>query len=281
MNDLQKVQLDLLKLFTDICDRLGLTYYLVCGSALGAVKYGGFIPWDDDADVALRREEYEIFLKEAPALLPEHVFLQNYRTDPEYHLLGSKLRHSGTTYIEREVMDFNMNQGVFIDVFPLDGYPDDPGEIARFEKKKVYYERRRVVRTKYNRWATPKAVRTNLVYILYKLFGYCKDTAKTLAAYEKMVSSYPTEGSRRWCNHSNWQGVLEYAPAEQYGDGVLMTFEGLTVRVPADYDAYLRQKYGDYTKDPPIEEQVPSHAYLVDLETPYQVSLETLRQRKK
>ena len=76
MNRLQTVELELLKAFVDICEKLGLKYYLVCGTALGAVKYGGFIPWDDDVDVALPREEYRRFLQEAPALLPEHIFLQ-------------------------------------------------------------------------------------------------------------------------------------------------------------------------------------------------------------
>ncbi len=79
MTELQTVELELLRQFLAVCEREGLTYYMVCGSALGAVKYGGFIPWDDDIDVALPRADYERFCRVAPGLLPDWCFLQNYR----------------------------------------------------------------------------------------------------------------------------------------------------------------------------------------------------------
>ena len=73
MTELQKVELDMLKWLVRICNQLDLTYYLVCGSALGAVKYGGFIPWDDDIDVAFPRQDYELFLEKANEFLPKHL----------------------------------------------------------------------------------------------------------------------------------------------------------------------------------------------------------------
>ena len=75
MNEVQKKAKDILKCFVDICNELEIKYYLVCGTALGAVKYEGFIPWDDDIDVGLLRPDYDRFLKEAPALLPKHCIL--------------------------------------------------------------------------------------------------------------------------------------------------------------------------------------------------------------
>lgn len=74
MTELQETELELLKQFLLVCEQFKLTYYLVCGSALGAVKYGGFIPWDDDIDVALPRKDYEVFCREAPKMLPEWCF---------------------------------------------------------------------------------------------------------------------------------------------------------------------------------------------------------------
>ncbi len=120
VNDLQKTELNILKEFLRVCQLLDLRYYLVCGSALGAVKYRGFIPWDDDIDVALPRADYERFLKEAPALLPQWCFVQNYRTEGRFHLLGTKLRDSRTTYVELMCENLPIHHGVFIDVFPLD-----------------------------------------------------------------------------------------------------------------------------------------------------------------
>ena len=96
MEELRKVQIEMLQTFKDICDRHDLTWFCVCGTALGAVKYGGFIPWDDDLDVALPREDYEKFLKIAPKYLPEHMFVQNYKTDKRCPHPFSKLRNSNT-----------------------------------------------------------------------------------------------------------------------------------------------------------------------------------------
>ena len=84
MTPLQEKEFEMLGTAVDICDKLGLRYYLLCGSALGAVKYRGFIPWDDDVDIGLPREEYEIFISQAQHYLPKNLFLQNYRTDPVF-----------------------------------------------------------------------------------------------------------------------------------------------------------------------------------------------------
>ena len=138
MTDIQKVELDMLRNFVQICDALGLTYYLVCGSALGAVKYKGFIPWDDDVDVALPRADYERFCDQAPDFLPEGIFLQNFRTDHAYPRIYSKLRNSSTTYIEKTTKHIKMNHGAFIDIFPLDGYPSSEKDIVCLKDKRKF-----------------------------------------------------------------------------------------------------------------------------------------------
>lgn len=270
MTPLQQCQLRLLGAFVETCQKLGLRYYMVCGSALGAVKYGGFIPWDDDIDVAMPRPDYEQFLEKAQTLLPEGVFLQNYRTDPRFPLLFSKLRDSNTTFVEEVHKNLPMNHGVYIDVFPLDGYPEAEGSRKRFERKKAAFERQRKVVLDYDRWQFPKAVRTNGTYLLYRLFGLYKNTAKTLERYNAFLAAWPVEDSSLWCNHGNWQGPLEYAPKGQYGQGVPGKFEGLDVILPQDWDAYLTQKYGDWRRDPPPENQKSHHSFAIcDLEHPY------------
>ena len=119
MNALQKRELELFQAFLQVCRQLKLPYFLVCGSALGAVKYQGFIPWDDDMDIAMLRPDYEVFLAQAPALLPGHIFLQNYKTDPAFPAIYSKLRLSGTLFLEASARDLPIHQGIFIDLFPL------------------------------------------------------------------------------------------------------------------------------------------------------------------
>ena len=256
MNALQEKEFELLTLFTQVCDKLELRYYLVCGSALGAVKYKGFIPWDDDVDVGLMREDYEIFLEKAPSLLPDHIFLQNYRTDPAFPAIFSKLRNSNTAYIERSASRLPINQGIYIDIFPLDGYPNDKAEQKRLELRKQIY--RRLLSTAY----LPNRKWKWLFIAPFRLLRVHKHTDLLAKRYEAMITKYPVSCTEMVANHGNWQGKLEYAPAEQYGNGTWSEFEGLKVRIPEQYDAYLRQKYGDYKLDPPLSEQVGHHYYI-------------------
>ena len=270
MNELQKNELEILKVFIDICDKLELTYYLVCGSVLGAVKYNGFIPWDDDVDVALMRDDYEKFLSLSPALLPDWLFVQNYRTEKDFPLLMTKLRDSRTTMIETDFADLPINHGIAIDIFPLDGYPREEKEVKTFEKRKKYFTRRQFVRLMGKRGQFFKNIRTTAIWVLYKFFGYCRNNQKLMTKFEAFLSSYSVKDSDLICNHGNWQGILEYAPAEQYGKGTMITFEGIEVRIPERYDEYLRQKYGDYRKDPPKGKQASHHAYVkIDVDNPY------------
>ena len=265
MTNLQKTELEILRAFVDICDRLHLRYYLVCGSALGAVKYGGFIPWDDDIDVALRREEYEIFCREAPSLLPKEYFLQTHKTDPAYPWISAKIRDSRTAYIEQASAHLDIHHGVFIDVFPLDGYPVEKRKISALERRKTIYKLLLLsaYRGNYSR-------KVQLLMQVLRLAGIPRKTAEISERCQRIFAAYPTETSPLLCNHGNWQGKLEYARREQYGEGILMSFEGLPVRVPELFDEYLTQKYGNWRGDPPPREQIGHHYYTVmDLNRPY------------
>ncbi len=257
MNKLQKKQLRLLESFIQVCDALQLRYFLVCGSALGAVKYRGFIPWDDDIDVGLMRQDYEIFLQKAPALLPEHIFLQNYRTEPAFPAIYTKLRDSRTTFVERSAARLPINHGISIDIFPLDGYPADAHGRRSLECRKWVCRRLLSAACQPNRWWKWAFVAP------LRLLGVHTHTAAIARYYEKMISRYPAAGSKLIANHGSWQGKREYAPADFYGQGTWGEFEGLRVRLPAQYDLYLRQKYGDYEQDLPLPRQVSHHHVLV------------------
>ena len=123
LRKVQNAELDILKEFIEICRKINVRYYVIDGTLLGAVRHQGFIPWDDDIDIGMFREDYEKFVALAPQVLPECLFLQTYRTDEEYYRNSGKIRNSNTTMIETVVKDLRMNHGVFIDIFPLDNYP--------------------------------------------------------------------------------------------------------------------------------------------------------------
>ncbi len=265
MTDLQKVEFDMLACFVDICKTLDLQYYLVCGSALGAVKYQGFIPWDDDVDVAMPRKDYEIFMQRAPQLLPEHYFLQNHMSDPQYPLLFSKLRDSRTTFIEKSCVDLDIHHGIYIDIFPLDGHPRGKLSSAVFElRKRIYKLQASTVLVFPRRW------KARAVNRFFRALGYHRRTQKVVTRLSRLIASHDIASSDVICNYGNWQGRLEYAPKVQYGKGTTATFEGLAVCVPEKYDEYLTQKYGDWRADLPEEEKQGHHYHeICDTEMPY------------
>lgn len=273
MNDLQKTEFELLRQFSAACEKLNIKYFLLCGSALGAVKYQGFIPWDDDIDVGMFRKDYERFLQAAPKLLPKDVFLQSYKTDNNYFNIFAKLRNSNTAYIEKTYSKIDINHGVYIDIFPLDGYPLKKSEQNSLERKKLFYNQR-LSSLFDNPSLLKKILKMPLRFITL-------NPQKTAEKYEKLISSYDADTSPIICNHGNWQGKLEYAPAEQYGNGKVAEFEGLAVRVPEKFDEYLTQKYGDWRAELPKDEQVGHHFYEVcDLDRPYTDYVEKLSNGK-
>ena len=265
MNDVQRKSFELLQLFVNICDKWDIPYYLVCGSALGAVKYGGFIPWDDDIDVGLLRPDYERFLEIAPKELPEWCFVQNYRTDKEFPYTFTKLRNSETTFIEEKLSGLKINHGIYMDVFPLDGHPNTRMERKIFAlKKKILYRLCSLV------LEGPIVCKVLIKDRILRFLGSRHWIPGLLAALEKMYCAYSIEESEKWCNYGNWQGELDYSPQWHYGKGTYATFEGLKVRIPENYDAYFTQKYNEWRNDLPEEDKkLPHKATIVDVNRSY------------
>ena len=114
---IQAAELYLLVAFDKVCRDNGLTYFLDSGTALGAVRHGGFIPWDDDIDVGMPRKDYERFMQIGQNLLPSNIFLQNRDTEANYLRYAAKLRLEGTVFPETNELPYQHN-GIFIDIFP-------------------------------------------------------------------------------------------------------------------------------------------------------------------
>ena len=121
---LQLLQLKILKEFVRVCRKHGLRFYIMDGTCLGAIRHQGFIPWDDDIDVGMYAEDFDRFIRCSEDFGPEY-FLQTIETDPEFKTMIARVRLNGTTIIEKDFMNADIHQGVFIDVYPLFGYPSN------------------------------------------------------------------------------------------------------------------------------------------------------------
>ncbi len=259
INELKQIQLDMLKIFIDICSKNNLQYFLVGGTCLGAVRHRGFIPWDDDIDVGMPREDYEKFSKIASKELPEFLFFQTAETDPQYPMSYGKIRNSNTTYIETSSKYLKIHHGVYMDVFPLDGISDKKivQRIVSF-KKKIYSKRIS------NVFYAPNAKQTvlkkfvnGLILLMYP------NIQKTIAKRERLFRRKDYGKSKTVVLFGGIWGSREIMPKEIFGEGTQGVFEGVTVTLPQDYDAYLTRIYGDYMTPPPPEKRQGHHYFVV------------------
>lgn len=260
LDGLKKVELNILKAFIDICTRLNLRYYVLGGTMLGAVRHQGFIPWDDDIDVGMPRQDYEILLDKGQALLPDGLFLQTHVTDPDYPANFAKIRDSRTTFVEASLKNCAIDHGIYIDVFPLDFYPDNG--IQAFERKKLLLSLRLTDAFS----TTGMKAKTKLVRCVSRvLYPSIKGAVKKREELFRSV----TQGEKI-ANHCGAWGKKEIVPAHWYGQGTDLTFEGLTVKAPDDYHSWLTQVYGDYMQLPPEDKRIPHHyVEAFDLNNPY------------
>ena len=262
MNDLQKCQLEILKAFIAVCEKHNLTYYLVGGTALGAVRHKGFIPWDDDIDVGLPREDYEKFIKLQNEFVGTKYFIQTFETDPKYIYNYAKLRDSSTTYIENFYKTFQMNHGVWVDIFPIDGMSMEDVPAEKLAKKvKKNWARVRLpyvwaLRRKFSKRTFFKDLAINALAILFFWgnVGHWNNKRTDRINKEIPFDKAVLVGNRFGINYKR-----EAMPREVYGKGVEGVFEGVKVMLPSQTDTYLTLLYHDYMKLPPIEKQVGHH----------------------
>ena len=258
----RSLQLKILEMVKDIdsvCKKNNITYYLAYGSCLGAVRHKGFIPWDDDFDIMLKYDDYKKFIKACQTDLdPNKYFIQTLETDPNYYLSFGKIRNIQTTLIEENNKFENMVNGIYIDVFPLVGYPN--GKI-----KKAILEINRAFVLSANR----NIINNKFLYFIFKLvlkiFGknniikYC---TKQCIKYkcedcEKIISVFDGDGVKIGLTSNSILGQPQY-----------VEFEDIKLPIPENYDQYLKNLYGDYM-------EIPSQAQIdFKTHTPYILDLE-------
>lgn len=131
LEKLQQEELDMLVVLRQVCEEIGVPWFLDSGSALGAARHQGFIPWDDDIDVGMLRDDYERFLREAPSVLPEGYSLHTFDNTHGFAGMFAKLYRDGTEFVTQETLDAGCEQGIFIDIFPYDALAIDPKQRRR------------------------------------------------------------------------------------------------------------------------------------------------------
>ncbi|MBQ8606195.1 MAG: LicD family protein [Clostridia bacterium] len=258
----QKALLSLLTELDRVCRRHDIKYMLFAGTLLGAVRHGGFIPWDDDADVIMLRSDYDKFMSIAPSELePEKFFLQREFSE-HWPMFFSKLRLNGTACIERyHPKDLESHRGVYIDIFPCDNLSD-----IGFKRKLQYYASKIVIakglfKRGYLTDSTAKKLFMTACRVL-PCKPFWKFTINRKQNSTRMLHSFFGASQRYEKN------IYERAWLESVAE---LSFEGKSFFVPTEYDKILTHLYGDYmTPLPESERGAKVHAEIVDLESSYE-----------
>ena len=262
MNELQQKQLDILKAFIKVCNKYNLEYFLVYGTALGAIRHKGFIPWDDDIDVAMPRKDYDKYIELQKEYEGTPYFIQTFKSDPCYIYNYAKLRDSSTTFLENAFKNHRINQGVFIDVFPVDGMSKEEGDREKIGKKnkfiwrQVYFSYLPALRRKVHKRTWFKDILLNIVAGLFYVFDIAHYRNKRVERFVRQVSFEEAKMAGIMFGFT-WR--INCMPADIFRETIKVPFEDIEVRVVKDYDRYLTLLYKDYMKFPPKEQQVGHH----------------------
>ena len=264
IEQIHKATLGIVEKLIEICDKINVNYYVAYGSLIGVVRHKGFIPWDDDFDVVMLRDDYEKFcdycIKNENKLKPFKLLSRKCEKKYPYNI--ARLNNMNYKAVYDNVQGYE--SGIFIDIYPLDGAGSDVDKVLKkVEKKKSNLFRITLwsiddhyTKSTYNKWYRS--------IIKYFVRGYSKvrGAKHFLDKMENFKNLYDINNSRYIAEMTLDSGLTLYEKS-WFDKYIYMDFENLKVKVPIGYDDFLRCHYGDYMKFPPKEEQVPHHEYKV------------------
>lgn len=256
---LHNCQLIIAREIKRLCDKHNIKYFIIAGTLLGAIRHGGFIPWDDDMDVGMLREDYEKFLKVAKTELGADFFLQTPETDKNYGLPFAKILLNGTLLVEATAGS-NAKKGIFVDVFPFDVAPENEADRENHNKKTYFYKRLLLAKLNYNVCAKNDYVK-RAVYFVLKIMSAFYSHDKLVKKLESEITRYNNSKTEDIVNIGGAYGYKkETIKADWVRDTVEIPFEDMTISAPVDYIKYLETFYGDYMTPPPEDKRYNRHS---------------------
>lgn len=276
------VELDLYSELERVCTKYDIKFTVFAGTLLGAIRHNGFIPWDDDFDVCFERKEYNKLLKVAEKEFQYPYFFQNSRTDRQFFIGYSRLRNSQTTGIIKWNSDPNYNNGIYIDIYVLDGYTE-----SKIKLKRQLVERnivQKLCKLYHYKSVQKNGLKEKSMSVGQKFLSKVISYECLLDLYDRILQRYSDDAERLtmltddikwldlyWCNKNDLRNIDRHK------------YEMIEVNIPKKYDEILNHMYGDYMIYPPVEKRGAWHEdwLIFDPEIPYKEYFGKLKNNEK
>ncbi|MDD6988281.1 phosphorylcholine transferase LicD [Ruminococcus sp.] len=252
LRKLQLVQVEILKYIDEFCIKNELRYSIAYGTILGAVRHGGFIPWDDDLDICMPREDYEKFIKLWKDT--DKYLLQDHNTNPDFTQSFTKIRKKNTAFVQKTDIGLDYHKGIFVDVFPFDKVPESAIKRKIQSVNVMFYNL-------YMRGYAPTKSGT-LVRAVSKLILKLTPRSKYLKKSNKYLSKickYNDNKNLKYVDASVTSTMHMYYDNDIFDNMKRITFENIEVFALNKRNDFLEIQYGDYMKFPPESEQTWYH----------------------
>lgn len=259
LEQIKRIELDILLEIDRVCKENNIEYFLIGGTALGAIRHSGFIPWDDDIDIGMTRENYNRFNNIISKKISNQYFVQTPYSDKYSPFLYTKVRKNNTEFVEWCNRNSKMHKGIYIDVFPYDNIPDD--EILRKKQFKIIQILNRIYVFKQSSDMTKRPLTKGdyLKYICRKIINILLKFIPRIfiiKKIEKEITKYSNDNTEKKACLFFPKYMVEYMDSNTLNPLKNILFEQYTFPCPNDLDTYLTNHYGDYMKLPPVEDRV-------------------------
>lgn len=259
--ELQLKLLEMMKVLHDVCKKHDITYFMIGGTMLGAIRHKGFIPWDDDIDIGIPRNDYNKLLSLPQSEWPENIKLKTPYNATDYIYPFSKIMDTNTTLIE-DVVDGILG-GVYIDIFPIDGVGNNM--LSAKLRYAIFLWKKGLLR--YNQENERKKT---LIKRVVHYYARKRNLISLYKSVENFMSKKDYCKSKIVANYAGSYGFNEFVDKSLFGSPKLYKFEDTEFYGLEDPLKYLTNIYGDFMKLPPIDKRKSHHKFiLIDLNTPF------------
>ncbi|ORP07925.1 lipopolysaccharide cholinephosphotransferase [Streptococcus mitis] len=257
ISEIQQMELGIMEYIHEVCQKIGAKYFLSYGSLIGAVRHKGFIPWDDDMDICMLRDDYEKLQDYMLAHPDERYELMSYKNNIKYVYPFMKIKDNQTYLVEEDVR-IDSNMGIYIDIFPVDGYEDDQSFKDKMTK---IIKKRQLSCYTFKGITNTKSVVNSIIRYISVIIFYFTNTNKYVSQIDELAKSRKVEDYEQ-ADYLIYKDMNKPVWKREWIEDVETgNFEGKEFMIPKHYHEILTSDYGDYMQLPPVAQQVSHHDF--------------------